>query len=211
MAKKLGTIFSLFLLLFGLMPALQVKAGVVKQLVEVDPGERKKLEEERVRRQEEYRKEALDQVVQQKKEEPKPVPAPVIEKEPEPVIADATPIPEETKHVHNGALCFMCKILGSVSGLVVGPIAGLVRGSVSKGVDHADDLSDAMGDGMIGSAIGIPAGGLTGIVTGAVTGIPNGMITGLVKGWEDPFTSESYSLEGKFLDYDPYHFLGGME
>jgi hypothetical protein len=181
-------------------------AGVVKQLVEVDP-QQQQIEEEEVRQQqEEYRNEVQQKdIVEQAKRildeqiEEVPPPAP----RPAPVAVNPAKM---AKNDYSG--CFICKPIGVLTGLVVSPIAGLVRGAVSKGGTYASSLHEGMGGGVFGKLIGYPVGAVSGGVTGAVSGLGNGVMTGVVKGYTDPFTAESYSLYSG--DYDPYNFIGGQ-
>ena len=197
---------SLTLLSLVVTLAIPANAGVVKQLVEVDP-QQQKIEEEQVRQaQEAYQQEAQQQeqqIIEKAKrildEQIEDVPLP----EPEVAVRE-----EPAKVADSGhGTCFICKPVGVLTGVLVSPIAGLFRGAVSKGGSYANSFDDALGDGFFGNVIGFPIGAITGGVTGAITGLGNGLLTGLVKGYQNPFSSSSYTLgEG---DYDPYDFIGG--
>ena len=90
----------------------------------------------------------------------------------------------------------------------VGAFVGLGRGAISKGVQYADAFSNDFGDGVIPKLVGIPAGLLVGGVAGGVTGLLRGVIDGVRISTQDPFSAEAMSLDGNFLDFDPYDFSG---
>jgi hypothetical protein len=193
----------LFTLLIIALAAPNANAGVVKQLVEVDPQQQQIEEEEVKQQQEEYRQEVQEkdivekarQILDQQIEDvppPPPAPAPMVKA-------------KNAKNDYSG--CFICKPVGVLTGILVSPFAGLVRGAVNKGGTYASSLHDGMGEGVFGKLVGYPVGAISGAVTGGVSGLANGFATGLVKGYTDPFTSESYSLQDG--DYDPYNFIGG--
>ena len=200
-------------LLVSMMVMPSVNAGVVRRLVEVDPQEQIFEEEEAKKQQEEYKQEAQEQqkddqeIIEKAKrlldEQIENIEVP--QEEPQKIAAVA---PTSTKVNKKKPMCFICRPIGAISGLVVGPISGMFRGAVSKSASYASSLNDTMGDGLLGKVVGYPVGGITGAVTGAITGLANGAATGLVKGFQEPYTAESYSLaEG---DYNPYSFLGGQ-
>lgn len=204
--KKLIAL-SLLTLLIGSSFQPMVMAGVVKELVEVDPQQREIEIQEETAKKEEYRKEALEKKQEEAVEKAKEI----IEKQVPPPPPPA-PKPVSPKKATKGKYsnCFICKPIAMLTGAVVGPVVGLARGTLSKGMKHAGDYKEFMGDGVIGTTIGAPMGALTGGVLGAVTGLANGLATGIVKGATNPFSAENYStVEG---DYDPYKFLvGGLD
>lgn len=183
-------------------------AGVVKELVEVDPQQREIEIKEEAAKKEQYKQDVLDQqkkAVEKAKEiiekqvpvAPPPAPKPV---------AKATPKANAGKY--DG--CFICKVAGVITGTVVSPIVGLSRGTLSKGMKHAGDYKEFMGDGVFGTVVGAPIGAVTGGVLGAVTGLANGLATGMIKGVTNPLSAENYSTVAG--DYDPYDFLvGGLD
>jgi hypothetical protein len=191
----------LILVLVTLSLLNSVQAGVVQRLVEVEPEEREALEQARADQQEEYQREAQEQIEQRTAPVLPVVTLPAVEP-PQATVA-ASPEPRASTK-HNSALCNICKSGGSLSGLFIGMPVGLVRGSAAKAAELAEVSSDSLGGGVIGKAIGIPGGAILGAVTGAVTGLAKGAVNGLRTGWSDPFSPESYSTDGDFLDYDPY-------
>jgi hypothetical protein len=64
-----------------------------------------------------------------------------------------------------------------------------------------------MGDGFVGRLIGTPTGLIVGGATGAVTGLVKGVVDGVVEGINDPLSAKSASLDGDFIDYDPYEII----
>ncbi len=192
----------LTLLIFALI-APTANAGVVKQLVEVDPQEQQIEEEEVQEQQEQYSREAKEQDIVEKAkrildEQIEPVPVP----EPEPVVEKPAKI-GKSKYDD----CFICKPVGVVTGVAVSPITGLVRGAVNKGTSYAGSVSDKLGGGFFGKLIGYPVGGITGGILGGISGLGNGILTGIVKGYQEPFSGASYTTaEG---DYNAYDFIGG--
>ena len=184
----------------------QVNAGVVKEMVEVDEAQRIFEEQERIRLQEEYKKEAMEQ-------------AQVPEVQPPVVIEEtARDLREKEIDQRNQVVetvtttvktsCSACdivqKILGATFGVPVGAVMGLVRGSAAKGTDLAESFSIDLGDGALAQTAGVSSGAVVGGVSGAATGLLDGVITGAVEGWRNPFTRESFLLDGPFLEYDPY-------
>lgn len=90
----------------------------------------------------------------------------------------------------------------------VGAFVGLGRGAVSKGIQYADAFSNDFGEGVIPKLIGIPGGLFVGGIAGGVTGFVRGAIDGVRISTQDPFSAEAMSLDGNFLDFDPYDFSG---
>jgi len=180
-------------------------AGVMKRLVEVDAEQRQQEELDRIRRQEEYKKAIQEQ--NNTVEEPAPAPIPVVTPAPAPAPAprpEPAPVVSKKNKYEN---CFVCKFMGSITGAIAGPFVGLARGTVSKGEQYAFAMDEKLGDDTLGNFVGLPVGAVSGAITGAVSGLANGFGTGVVKGYQQPFSKESYSLAGD--DYDPYVFLGG--
>lgn len=102
---------------------------------------------------------------------------------------------------------FACPIkstLGAIIGAPVGMVSGLLRGASAKGIEYPDTFSKEIGHGTLGKVIGYPAGLVTGIVGGGLGGIVTGAVHGISKGIDDPFSTASMSLDGKFTDFDPY-------
>lgn len=97
-------------------------------------------------------------------------------------------------------------VVGVVLGTPVGMFGGGIRGAASKGIEYADVVSEDLGDGPLGNIFGIPVGLIVGEVAGGLTGVLKGAITGVKVGYSDPLTNESFSVDGPFLDYDPYDF-----
>ncbi len=96
--------------------------------------------------------------------------------------------------------------VGVITGVPIGFFAGAARGATVKGVEYADSFSQELGDEPIGNIIGVPVGLFVGEILGGVTGMVNGVITGVKVGLDDPLTNENYSLDGEFMDYNPYDF-----
>lgn len=106
---------------------------------------------------------------------------------------------DDSKKYHSDPVT---SILGSVVAVPIGAMVGSVRGSVAKSVDYAQSFSEPYTP-----IVGGPLGFATGLVTGAVTGLLKGIFTGLVVGVDKPFSAESISFDGKFLDYEPYEII----
>jgi hypothetical protein len=102
------------------------------------------------------------------------------------------------------AACPIKSTLGALVGTPIGAIAGLVRGSTSKGVEYTGTFSDKVGHGAVGKIVGYPTGLIVGGLTGGLSGIVTGVVNGVSKGIDDPFSTESMSLDGDFMDFDPY-------
>jgi hypothetical protein len=100
-------------------------------------------------------------------------------------------------------------ILGPIVGIPVGGVMGLMRGAVSKGSEYADSFSKEMGDNLLAKIIGVPSGLIVGHVTGGVTGLIKGVVDGVTIGIDDPLSAESATLDGDFLDYEPYEVFEG--
>lgn len=90
----------------------------------------------------------------------------------------------------------------------VGAIVGLGRGAISKGVQYADAFSNDFGEGVIPKLLGIPSGFFVGGIAGGATGFLRGVFDGVRISTQNPFSAEAMSLEGNFLDFDPYDFSG---
>ncbi len=105
----------------------------------------------------------------------------------------------------------LLSIIGPIVGVPIGAVMGTVRGMTSKGVEYTGDFSEAMGDGFFGRLIGTPTGLIIGGATGAVTGLVKGVVDGVVIGIDDPLSAKSASLDGDFIDYEPYEILSSTK
>jgi regulator of replication initiation timing len=108
------------------------------------------------------------------------------------------------------SFCLACKVghvIGPVVALPIGAVTGTVRGSINKGTTFADQGSDLLGESLPGQLVGKLGGGVLGTVVGAVSGLFRGLYNGLRYGLTRPFSSESFSLAGKFVeDFNPTNF-----
>lgn len=200
--KKLIRLSVLVLSIFTIsnIPAY---AGVVKQLIEVDPQQRQVELEEEQQKIEEYQQEATmaqEEAVEKAKEiieeqieeaQPAPIPEPVVQE-----IVEEKSLREKLDH------CWICRPMGALTGMLAGSMIALTRGGVSKARQYGEAL-----DSNKAAIVTAPVGVVGGAATGMGSGIFNGLFTGLVKGWTHPFSRESYSAQE--ADYDPYVFLGG--
>jgi hypothetical protein len=105
----------------------------------------------------------------------------------------------------------LLSIVGPIVGVPVGAVMGGVRGMTSKGVEYTGSFSKAMGDGFIGRLIGTPTGLIVGGATGGVTGLLHGILHGVTDGIDDPLSAKSASLDGDFIDYDPYELFDDIK
>ena len=94
-----------------------------------------------------------------------------------------------------------------IVGIPVGFVIGGTRGAVSKASQYGSDLSEDLGDNTIAKVVGYPTGIVVGAVGGLVTGVTRGLVDAFYYGINDPFSPESLSVEGEFLDYDPYEVI----
>lgn len=123
----------------------------------------------------------------------------------------AKPVKETKKVKESGSgFCLACKVgnvIGPVVALPVGAVAGTVRGAANRGTAYADKGSEIMGESLPGQVTGKLGGGILGTVVGAVTGLFRGLYNGLRYGFTRPFSSESFSLAGEFIDgFNPTDF-----
>jgi hypothetical protein len=96
-----------------------------------------------------------------------------------------------------------------VSGVVeapVGGVFGLLRGATTKGAQYADAFAYETGDTPLAKIISTPIGLIVGGAVGGAVGLVNGIYTGINQSVDEAFTTEGFSLDGDFLDYDPYEF-----
>ena len=100
------------------------------------------------------------------------------------------------------------KTTSAIVSAPVGAIVGLGRGSISKAAQYADAFSNDFGDGLVSKLIGIPSGVIVGGVAGGVTGLLRGLVNGIRISTQEPFSAEAMSLDGNFLDFDPFDFSG---
>ena len=98
-------------------------------------------------------------------------------------------------------------VAGSVSGAVVGAVASTARGATSKAIEYGNETSAFMGDGFLGRSLGFHLGAVVGVATGAVTGLAKGFLNGIHEGYSRPFSEASISMDGEYIDYEPYHML----
>ncbi len=91
-----------------------------------------------------------------------------------------------------------------IVGIPAGFFIGGVRGATSKAAEFGSDLSEDLGNDTVAKVVGYPTGIVVGGVTGLVTGVTRGIVDAFYYGINEPFSPESLSVEGDFLDYDPY-------
>jgi regulator of replication initiation timing len=119
---------------------------------------------------------------------------------------------KETKSASESGsgFCLACKVghvIGPVVALPVGAVAGTVRGAANKGTSYADKGSETLGESLPGQVVGKLGGGILGTVVGAVSGLFRGLYNGLRYGLTRPFSAESFSLAGQFVeDFNPTDF-----
>jgi hypothetical protein len=208
--SKLNTLITASVILVNAIPVitLPVKAGVMQRMIEVDAMEAARQEAERISAQENYRIqeiESLQSIPQVNLEE-----LPIVQPLTIPTSRiSATPFFQSKPEKSSDKKCYLCKVTGAVLGMGIGSASGFMRGSISKSAELSSDFNDSFGQGTASNIAAGTAGAVTGFVAGAGTGVLNGMLTGVIEGWSNPFTSESFSIKGKFLDYDPFEFLGG--
>ncbi|MBT6843337.1 MAG: hypothetical protein HOA17_06005 [Candidatus Melainabacteria bacterium] len=200
--KKILKLLLSLMIFSALLPAItmQAQAGVISRFLEVDDNDRKEAEADRVRAQEDYKKEAKAQVQKAAPVAKKPAQAPTASK----TIVKKPAVMTAPKEGHSNNL--ICKIVGTIIALPVGAVSGLIRGSVSKGGEMAVSFSDSIDSDIAGNLVGKPGGVIVGGVSGGLAGLLNGAVTGIRTGWSDPFTKESFSLDGDTFDYDPFNF-----
>lgn len=189
---RISKLFVLFLVLNSSF----VSAGVVSRLVEVDtdPGLAQGY------------KEAVQEAIIEEPTIVEPIaqePVAEVQEEvaQEPVEKQAPEVRQVVTHCES---CPQLSSVASLTGMTVGAPVGLFRGMIAKSVQFASNVDDAFGDNIFSKIIGYPIGIISGAVAGGFTGIFKGAWTGLRSGWRKPFSQESFSLDGDFLDYDPF-------
>lgn len=96
---------------------------------------------------------------------------------------------------------------GVLTGAPVGFFTGLVKGSVN----HAQSFTRAIQDGFgeettISKIISYPLGYVSGGITGAFAGAVKGVSNGIYYGVKEPFSDESYTVDGDFEDFDAFDY-----
>lgn len=91
-------------------------------------------------------------------------------------------------------------------GTPVSFFTGMARGGTVKGANYADALSENMGDGTAANIIGKPVGFVGGLAAGGIAGAIKGVYNGIYYGVKEPFSRENFTVEGDFMDFDPYNF-----
>ncbi len=88
-------------------------------------------------------------------------------------------------------------------GVPTGFFVGGVRGAVSKTAEYDSHISQEV-DNTVAKVVAYPFATALGLAGGLVTGVTRGLVDAFYYGINDPFTAEAFSVEGSFLDYDPY-------
>lgn len=208
--SKLNTLITASVILVNAIPiiTLPAKAGVMQRMIQVDALESAQQEAERIRAQENYRNQEMEMpaIAPQPAIEERPIARPTI---PTTRISSIPFLEPQAEKNTSDKKCYLCKTTGAILGMGIGSISGFMRGSISKSAELSSDFNDSFGQGTASNIVAGTTGAVTGFVAGAGTGVLNGMLTGVIEGWSNPFTSESFSIKGKFLDYDSFEFLGG--
>jgi hypothetical protein len=98
------------------------------------------------------------------------------------------------------------KITSSLISAPLGGFFGLARGAISKSSQYASSFSTEFGEGLLPRLVGVPSGFLIGGVAGGATGLLRGVINGVRISQDSPFSAAAMSLDGDFIDFDPYDF-----
>jgi len=98
------------------------------------------------------------------------------------------------------------KVTSSLISAPLGGFFGLARGAVSKSSQYASSFSTEFGEGLLPRLVGVPSGFLVGGAAGGLTGLLRGVINGVRISQDSPFSAAAMSLDGDFIDFDPYDF-----
>lgn len=98
------------------------------------------------------------------------------------------------------------KTTSAIISTPLGGFFGLARGAVTKSSQYASSFSNEFGEGVLPRLIGVPTGFLVGGIAGGATGLLKGVINGVRISLDSPFSAAAMSLDGDFLDFDPYDF-----
>lgn len=106
-------------------------------------------------------------------------------------------------HARHGAIS---KTTSAIISAPLGGFFGLARGAVTKSSAYASSFSNEFGEGVLPRLIGVPTGFIVGGIAGGATGLVKGVINGVRISLDSPFSAAAMSLDGDFLDFDPYDF-----
>lgn len=95
--------------------------------------------------------------------------------------------------------------LGMIVSAPVGAVVGLVRGSGNKGIEYSKTFSKKLGNSLPAKTIAAPIGMVVGLSSGSTYGAIRGISDGVGYSLDSPFSAESFSMSGKFWDYDPFN------
>lgn len=98
------------------------------------------------------------------------------------------------------------KTTSAIISAPLGGFFGLARGALAKSSQYASSFSTDFGEGLLPRLVGVPTGFVIGGVAGGATGLLKGVINGVRISLNRPFSAAAMSLDGDFIDYDPYDF-----
>lgn len=88
----------------------------------------------------------------------------------------------------------------------LGGFFGLTRGAIAKSTQYASAFSNDFGEGLMPKLVGVPSGFIVGGIAGGATGLARGVFNGIRISLNKPFSAAAMSLDGEFIDFDPYDF-----
>lgn len=96
---------------------------------------------------------------------------------------------------------------GVLLGTPVSFFTGIARGATRKSIDFTEAIQDGFGrettfSKIVSYPLGFVSGGLIGGAAGAVKGVTNGIYYGV----KEPFSEENFTVEGDFVDFEPFDY-----
>ena len=96
---------------------------------------------------------------------------------------------------------------GVLLGTPIGFVTGLVRGSASEAHNFREAIQDGFGAETTASKIvSYPLGYFSGGIVGAFAGAVKGVYNGIYYGVKDPFSQESFSVDGNFDNFRTFDY-----
>ena len=96
---------------------------------------------------------------------------------------------------------------GVLVGAPVGFFTGLTRGAVTESENFTEAIQRGFGNEttfskVVSYPLGVVSGGIVGAIGGAVKGVVNGIYYGV----KEPFSEESFSVDGDFDDFRTFDY-----
>ena len=96
---------------------------------------------------------------------------------------------------------------GVLVGAPIGFFTGMVRGAVTEAQSFTKGIQNGFGnETTISKIVSYPLGVVSGGIVGGAAGAVKGVVNGIYYGVKEPFSQESFSVDGNFEDFDAFDY-----